>query len=148
MVSTCRLLPPGTRRAITLHVRQKWLLGVLGGARTEGRLVCFQGPEFPSAVAALQRLGSRQVPLAVVGGGVGGDCAPKTSNYRYSDTKYFVLLQLTKIRMKHSQVCRSLDFHTLTLIKGQNLLVDRTWRLSSFIPIHPFLASRTEAETN
>lgn len=89
------------------------------GARSEGRLACFQGPEFPSAVAALQRLGSRQVPLAVVGGGVGGDCAPKTSNYRYIDTKSYILLQLPKMRMKHSQVCHSMSFDTLTPLRAR-----------------------------
>ncbi|KAK9846302.1 hypothetical protein WJX81_001257 [Elliptochloris bilobata] len=41
-----------------------------------------EGPDFPSAIAALQRLPSRTVPLAVVGGGVGSDCAPKSANYR------------------------------------------------------------------
>ena len=129
-------------------MRQTWLLGVHGRARMKGRLVCFQGPEFPSAVAALQRLGSRQVPLAVVGGGVGGDCAPKTSNYRYIDTKSFILLQLAKVYMKHSQVCHPLKLDMLTLIKGQKYLVDSAWRLSSLIFMHPFLASRVEAETN
>ena len=70
-------------------------------------------------MAALQRSGGRQVPLAVVGGGVSGDCAPKSSNYRLSDAKILILLQLAKRCMKHSQVCHSLSFDVPTFIKGR-----------------------------
>lgn len=41
-----------------------------------------QGPDFPSAVAAIRHM-SRGVPLAVVGSGHAGDCVPKDSNYRW-----------------------------------------------------------------
>ncbi len=40
-----------------------------------------QGPDFPSAVAAVRHM-SRGVPLAVIGSGRAGDCVPKDSNYR------------------------------------------------------------------
>lgn len=42
-----------------------------------------QGPEYPSAVAALRHVQNR-LPVAVVGGGKAGDCVPKDSNYRCS----------------------------------------------------------------
>ncbi|CAL8460752.1 g283 [Coccomyxa elongata] len=40
-----------------------------------------QGPDFPSAVAAIRHM-SRGVPLAIVGSGRAGDCVPKDSNYK------------------------------------------------------------------
>eukprot|EP00798_Chlamydomonas_sp_ICE-L_P004261 gene4261-14373_t len=42
------------------------------------------GPGYPSAVAALETVPSctRSLPVAVVGAGVGGACAPEQSNYR------------------------------------------------------------------
>ncbi|KAL3132591.1 hypothetical protein ABBQ32_009124 [Trebouxia sp. C0010 RCD-2024] len=47
------------------------------------------GPGYPSAIQALKLLGSKQtiegtagVPLALVGSGLGGDCAPKAANFR------------------------------------------------------------------
>jgi hypothetical protein len=40
-----------------------------------------QGPDFPSAVAAVRHM-SRGIPLAVIGSGRAGDCVPKDSNYR------------------------------------------------------------------
>ncbi len=40
-----------------------------------------QGPDFPSAVAAIRHM-SRSVPLAIVGSGRAGDCVPKDSNYK------------------------------------------------------------------
>ncbi|GLI59127.1 hypothetical protein VaNZ11_000916 [Volvox africanus] len=40
-------------------------------------------PGFPSALAALRNMPrERPLPLAVVGGGLGGDCAPRQANYR------------------------------------------------------------------
>ncbi|GFR52302.1 hypothetical protein Agub_g14839, partial [Astrephomene gubernaculifera] len=40
-------------------------------------------PGFPSALAALRTLPpERSPPLALVGGGLGGDCAPRQANYR------------------------------------------------------------------
>ena len=43
-----------------------------------------QSAEYPSAVAALRNVQS-SLPVAIVGGGRAGDCAPKSSNYRYPD---------------------------------------------------------------
>jgi hypothetical protein len=40
-----------------------------------------QGPNYPSAVAAVRHAGPG-LPVAVVGCGRAGDCVPKDSNYR------------------------------------------------------------------
>ncbi|DBA93619.1 TPA: hypothetical protein ACH3X3_013696 [Trebouxia sp. C0006] len=47
------------------------------------------GPGYPSGIQALKKLGDKQttngrqaVPLALIGSGLGGDCAPKAANFR------------------------------------------------------------------
>ncbi|KAA6427900.1 MAG: hypothetical protein FRX49_02562, partial [Trebouxia sp. A1-2] len=47
------------------------------------------GPGYPSGIQALKQLGDKQtadgrqaVPLALIGSGLGGDCAPKAANFR------------------------------------------------------------------
>lgn len=43
------------------------------------------GPGYPSAIQALKELGSAQagnVPMALIGTGLGGDCVPADAGYR------------------------------------------------------------------
>ncbi|GLC53890.1 hypothetical protein PLESTB_000800700 [Pleodorina starrii] len=89
-----RLADPGAGVYMVGHSRGGKLAALAGAEDARVAALCLidpvdntvyapLAPGFPSALAALRNMpGERPLPLAVVGGGLGGDCAPRQANYR------------------------------------------------------------------